>query len=738
MSNVIVEGFGSYGIGDGTIGNPIEAVAEAMLSGIWAQRANAGSGVWGIGQLPWDTANGDLYLYATISAFSSGTAAWRRVLPEPLSDSRWSFYYACSQLPSASGGPAIQWLDGFNNEIASLQLQTTGALALITNGVIRAITTGPVMVAQTAVHMEMKLDTAAATFQLYVQGELVINASAVPFFNPGPCAQFNFIYPGSNVSVGIHYGGHLIVRDSEGDFNNSFPIGERKVATLFVNSDDVAHQGWSNHPLHRFGVGILNCAVKDTALNPLLCAVTTNDATHTDLLDGDYTIEGQFRFQSLPKDADKMVLWGKWDELNNKRSYQFYLGGPNLDHGLLTFRTSTDGQNGTVVNKLQWDWKPDPGTWYEIALVRASGELLLFIDGVQQGLPEPDTDIYYQGTELFVLYAQAEGTGILPSTNLIGWQDEFRITKGVARYLTNYAPHTAAFPRNAGDPNWGAVVWLSSWDNGVVADDGPLGLPLVAQNGAVALTPDDGAFNYQSINQNKYPFDDNFIEAALIAATSLLTANSNPAAGNTVTAGNKAVATPAVYTFRVALAAPFDVLIGASIFESMSNLVAAINNQAGEGVTYGTGTTANLDIGALLQPSNQVQAFALVPGTDGNSIAIDSSGGTMTWTDSNPTLEGGLDIPPYSQFGLQRMPSNTAVVDSISIGSRQWKTDVGAANTQISFVGPGGGILAGQDQANSTTPTVVFDTFENDPDNPASPLSPTAILLSKVRVNRLV
>lgn len=739
MSNIIVEGFGTYGMGDaGTFGTNAR-VTQAMLSGIWAQQVNPGSGDWGLVNLPWDPDNRDVYLFTTIASFSSGTSGWRRVLPVPLTVSRWSFFYAVSQLPSIASGLALVVKNMANDIIIGIRVETTGAISVVDqSAIILAVTAGPVVVAQTAQHWEIEIDTGARSVKIYVQGKLVLNASGLAFSHTGdPVAQFEFIFPSAGVSVGNQYGGHLIVRDDTGDFNNSFPIGERKVATLFANADDVAHQGWANHPLHRFGNGILDLAFKDVNLTQLVNGVSTSDTTHTDVGSADFTIEGQFRFQSLPAGANRMTIWGKWDEVNNKRSYEFYLGGPDLDHGLLTFRTSTDGMNGTVVNKLQWVWQPDPGTWYEIAFVRASGELLLFIDGVQQGLPIADTDVYFVSDELFGLGVDMSGGNPVVNTNFVGWMDEFRFSK-YARYVANYAPHTDAFPRNGADPQWGSVVWLSSWDNGVVADDGPLGISLTAWNGTFALTPNDGAFNYQSINQNQYPFDDNFIEAALVAASALLTYTAVPVANGDVTVGTSAPATPAVYTFRtfVNMVSPFDVLQGATIADSLANLVAAINLTGGAGTIYGVGTTANLDVSAQMEPSGQMLATALIPGTVGNSIATACDDTNGDWSPAL-FLAGGIDIPPYSQFSWSRLPSDTSIVDSITIGSRQAKTDTGICSTQVSFIGAAAGVETGQIQPNSVTPTVVFDTFETDPDAPTAPLSPTAILLSKVRINRL-
>lgn len=738
MSNILVEGFATYGVGGagGSGFTPQEAIAQAMLSGIWASRVDPGSGHWGIAQLPWDLANPDLYLYTDFANTSSGTQAWRRVLPSTLTVSYWSFFHACSQLPTFPTGRMIDFIDVSNVVRCSIQVQTTGALAIVNSAMtVLAVTAGPVVLAQTAQHFEVKVDTVNGAVQIYVQGVLVLNATGLAFTGAAGIAQFQVVWPAPGNSLGDQYISHLIVRDTTGTVNNTFPMGERKVATLMVNSDDAAHQGWSSHPIHRFGNGVLDLTIKNTALVQQQCGVTTVANTHLDLGNGDYTLEGQFRWQQLPQAALKSVLFGKWDETNNQRSYQLYLGGPTLENGLLVFRTSTDGTNGTVIEQLTWPFAPDPGTWYEFALVRSSGSLMLFINGVMQGLPVVDTRTYFAGSAVFALGTECTLAAPDAGTLFQGWMDEWRVTKGFARYTGNYAPRTTAFPRNGADPQWGAVAWLSSWDLGVVADDGPLALPLVALNGTAAVTPNDGNFFYQDINQNSYPYDDNFIEASLIAATGTLTFTATPANGDTVTVATKAGATPAVYTFKTVLASAFDVLIGGSLVAAMTNLIAAINGTAGAGTTYGTGTTANLGVTAALLPTNQVLCTAQVAGTAGNAIPTTKVAANGSW--GATTLLGGLNIPPFSQFGFQRLPSNTSLVDSLTIASRQWKTDAGVATSQMSLVGSGGGVLSGQTYPLTTTPTVIFDTIEHDPDNVTGPLSPTAVLLAKVRANRV-
>jgi len=78
------------------------------------------------------------------------------------------------------------------------------------------------------------------------------------------------------------------------------------------------------------------------------------------------------------------------------------------------------------------------GTWYHVALVRSSGTVTLYVNGVSNG--------------------SATVTGNITASNLVvggyystsylynGYLDDFRITNGYARYTTNFTPPTAALP----------------------------------------------------------------------------------------------------------------------------------------------------------------------------------------------------------------------------------------------------------------------------------------------------
>lgn len=728
MTQKIVEGFGTYGLGGTSL------VKQNLLSGVYAELPNYAT----IGQLPWAAADKDLFLSCV-----SGAGPLRRVLPATQNVTIVSMYYACEALTATDTVVGVvDFRDDTNTIIAQLVCRSTGVLSLYGNSRTSPAlgsTQGPVIVAQTAMHLEMEINVSAGTFVLNAAAAgaggvepQVLNLSGLAL-GAKPVAQIGFLYFVGYGDI-TSYAANLIIRDNLGTANNSI-VGDRRVATLFVNSDDPTHQGWTGEPLKRFGTGVLNNTgdlVGGYADNG---GVSCASSPQTDLGSGDFTIEGNFRFRSLPTASNIATLFGKWSESDNQRSYQLYVGGPTLENGNTVFRISTDGQTDTLAELISWPFVWEVGTWYHVAIVRASGETMLFIDGQQQGLPVADAHVYFAGTGASSLGVQVNSTGALANTALLGWQDEFRLTVGVARYTANFAPPTAAFPRGSvNDPYWADVAWLSGWDSGLF-DDGPDGRALSAQNGAFAETPDDGVSNFQTMNKNAVPppLDDTFVEAALLNATGVLTQSALPVAANTVTVATKDGTTAAVYTWRAAVAAAFDVLIGATVAASISNLQAAINAGAGAGTNYGTGTTANHDVTASILPSGQLEATAITAGAAGNALASTTTDPSGSW--SGTTLSGGADIPPYSQFGLQAPPPDTTLIDSLTIMQRTFKTDAGPAAVQASLVGPAGTAAAGATLNVSTVPTYYFDTFETDPDTGAS-ITPTTVLGAKIRINR--
>jgi len=78
--------------------------------------------------------------------------------------------------------------------------------------------------------------------------------------------------------------------------------------------------------------------------------------------------------------------------------------------------------------------------WYFVALSRASGTTRLFIDGVQSGASASDTRNY---TDQNFFAGRTNESAI---NYFSGYIDDLRITKGVARYTSNFTPPTAQLP----------------------------------------------------------------------------------------------------------------------------------------------------------------------------------------------------------------------------------------------------------------------------------------------------
>ncbi len=126
------------------------------------------------------------------------------------------------------------------------------------------------------------------------------------------------------------------------------------------------------------------------------------------------------------------------------------------------------------------DFDPAASQWYHIALVRDGSSYEFFIDGVSQG-----TDTNSQ--------AYPNYTGPLRIGQLFNYLDgkleEFRFTKGVARYTTNFTPPSE--PYAGSNTNFERLVdhklddgfWIgrdgdqaSSWGGGVQEPDSPNGI----------------------------------------------------------------------------------------------------------------------------------------------------------------------------------------------------------------------------------------------------------------------
>lgn len=718
MTALLMDGFDHYG--QGVVG------AANMSLGAYAAVTQV------IPDIPtWGSRTG---LYALGAGGVAGTVGLQYAVPTPGTHFFQSFGYAESSFSGAFGpvtATIAEWRDGGGVLLFDLQHTPTGALQVRgPAGAVLGITSGPVIVPQNWHFFEMGIDTSAHVFTLRVDDAAAALSPVLTVSNAaitGTIALMGFLTSG-RAGTGPHYIDDLFIRDSLGSVNNGF-LGDRRVATLFANADTTTH-GWTPNYYQKLGAGIMTIPVTANS-----GAWALPDATQS-VGSGDFTIESFVRFQSLPTGSNKAVIFGKYDETHNQRSYQLFLGSQSLNNGSLCFQTSTDGTVSTVAQPIVYPFAPNLDQWYHIAVVRASGFLRLYVDGQQLGLPIADGTTYFAGTARFGLGCQPDnsGTTILPGTSLAGWMDEFRLTVGFARYTVNFTPTVVEFPRGSpADPQWANVALLLGF-NSLIQDESGHVITMGSTN-AVQFTVNDGPLIGAFSTVGKVIPDDNtFIAAPFLPATNILTLTTNAANNETVTVGTKAAATPAVYTFKTVLTgAAFEVFIDTNIQNSLQNLFNAINAGAGAGTKYGTGTTANLDVVASQLPAGQMQVTALIAGTAGNSIPSTETLANGSW--ASVTLLGGTAIPGPSNFKVQRPPPRTTLISAVQLTTRAQKSDAGLGTFNTAIVGALGGVGTAATHALTVGPSYYRDIFEVDPDT-AGPISPATLINGSVQVNR--
>jgi hypothetical protein len=107
------------------------------------------------------------------------------------------------------------------------------------------------------------------------------------------------------------------------------------------------------------------------------------------------------------------------------------------------------------------------GQWHHIAYTRNGNVHYLFVDGVS--VTRTDTVSYPNTTT--VIGNTIRGSA---GTPLNGFMDDFRLTKGVARYTANFTPSTAELPANVtDDPSYNSVSLLLRNGARVPSDESP-------------------------------------------------------------------------------------------------------------------------------------------------------------------------------------------------------------------------------------------------------------------------
>jgi hypothetical protein len=222
----------------------------------------------------------------------------------------------------------------------------------------------------------------------------------------GPIYDPNF----SNVSLLLHMDGS----------NGSTSFIDNSINSLAVTANGNAQISTAQN---KFGGA---SAAFDGAGDYLSVAANTL----TDL-PGDFTIECWAYFNSL---GVAQTLLGKWG--NTNRAWLFSVDSATQ----LTFALGNNGGYSTLFSRAM---SISTNTWNHFAVCRAGTTIYQFVNGVQAGATGTSS-ANCSATQVTAVGINTDGN--VYSVN--GYIDEARITKGVARYTSNFTPPTVAFPND--------------------------------------------------------------------------------------------------------------------------------------------------------------------------------------------------------------------------------------------------------------------------------------------------
>lgn len=173
------------------------------------------------------------------------------------------------------------------------------------------------------------------------------------------------------------------------------------------------------------------------SLSPEGTGVGVYNADHADwnFGSGDFTVECWIYVLAS---GLTQVIFGQWNSVaGTKAPFLCYV---NVNQRIVFGATTTNAA---------WDWLATGTTimstsaWYHVAISREGSTIRGFLNGVEDVSSGTLIGAVVNNTDNVTLGNVANNPGTLA---LQGYIDDFRATKGIARYTSNFTPPTAAFP----------------------------------------------------------------------------------------------------------------------------------------------------------------------------------------------------------------------------------------------------------------------------------------------------
>jgi len=208
----------------------------------------------------------------------------------------------------------------------------------------------------------------------------------------------------------------------------------------------------------------------------------------------DFTVECWFRFNS-GAGSNTMGIWGSYYTTPSGKGLWMTHHPPQGDQ--LYFQVHYGSSNWAYLNWNQGTRTAlSNNTWYHAAVTRQGSTWRMFLNGSLEDSMTLNSNVTDSGST-----TRLGTVGPSNANYLNGYIDDFRITKGLARYTSNFTPSTSAHLTSAGDVN--KQILINSAADGVAIGTGGINQARIAKawcnftgTGTAAI---DESYNVSSI-----------------------------------------------------------------------------------------------------------------------------------------------------------------------------------------------------------------------------------------------
>lgn len=216
-------------------------------------------------------------------------------------------------------------------------------------------------------------------------------------------------------------------------------------SVLFPDSSLTPHTSYTVHGGTQVDTAQFEFGAASINFNGTNAYISYDDSPDWDMGSSDFTIDCWVRFTNVG--SNNAIVSRTTD--GNSYTYFVFESGTSL-----RFRDYNSGNNVDFTRTVS----VTTGVWYHVAMVRSGSNWRMFLDGVQQGATYSNGNAMLDRAETLDVGALTVNGSYL----MHGWIDELRVSKGVARWTSDFTPPTAEYSNASDDTETPAILSATS------------------------------------------------------------------------------------------------------------------------------------------------------------------------------------------------------------------------------------------------------------------------------------